>query len=759
MVGYASQQPSFVNYLLSRVDTSLPPNIDARDLISKQTCLMLKPHLKTYVLWHPHLPHLDQLYDEYERAPTISSALLLCSMCLVASRHVMPLSADLPKKLSALVDNLGIQVLLSSPRELHAVQALELLLAQEPSLVGTKIAGQNQASRANALIGESLLAAAVSIATDMELENSISLVQQITDEIDNASAASTGLDPREHQARAASLSKAMAEASLWISLRIWQGHFVFATSSIKPIELSDLVQRTKCMIGRTAAGSRIMMTEDGQPSAQNASGNFAAGLDDEDNMLRSAGRTGLAYRLRTLAYMQEGVMQMQNILSSTPKQESEPSGPSSSEATMDALIKVCMARLAEQNEWLELLRLDFAPYVQLRSTFLLEDWAKFEFSSLWCITSMLAICAFMTGELNRGFSALDFVHAVRVDEVLRTYSQRLSHRRGFENQLVMGAFILFDRGYGYSAPYHTNPRCRNGCTSDNASKPPVLFEAIGAPLLLTSALAVDSCKTFLEMNACALMGFFFVPMFVNQHLLYMSQAINRLEDFDRNRYEYRAPGQVKQEPSARSSASHQVHEGRSITQIAALFISEMIDALQKMKFASALKRNPRFWVEGPTAVEGFVQSEAGEPKDAAAAQTRDPIQSVPEPVGTALPNETFLERSVHGFPSSSSTGAHQSHAETVPLAMDGSHLARPHNGHGGLHTNGGEWPNHLSHDGTGSDRAGASASVGGFGTNNLASFGGAANIGGGMHEIPLFDNILDSIFGSSDWTAYTSYQP
>lgn len=158
LIDYAAQQPSFTTYLLSRIDPSIK-NLDILDLIPRQTLSHLKPFLKPYLLWHPHLPSLDTMYAEHRKRPTVSSALLLSSMCLVACRHAMPLTDSLPIKLSTLVDQLGTQILLSTPRDMYTVQALELLLAHEPSLVGTSVAGSAQAERGNGLLGESLLAA------------------------------------------------------------------------------------------------------------------------------------------------------------------------------------------------------------------------------------------------------------------------------------------------------------------------------------------------------------------------------------------------------------------------------------------------------------------------------------------------------------------------------------------------------------------------------------------------------------------------
>jgi len=234
--------------------------------------------LTPYLAWHPHLPPLESVYDQYIRQPNNTTLLLLASMYLVASRHRHSLSSTLMKALSATVDRLATQLILSSTRHVQIIQAFELLLAHEPSLVGTAVSGNEmeQAYRGNGLAGESLLINALSIAKDLGIHTSVSTLQRLLHQ------------PRDNWQQG-QLTDALSNASLWISLRLWESHYIF----VKPItrvlrDLDELAHDAKCMIAIDQDGNKVQespMTVDGIST----SSILDHGVETEEK-IRSAGK-------------------------------------------------------------------------------------------------------------------------------------------------------------------------------------------------------------------------------------------------------------------------------------------------------------------------------------------------------------------------------------------------------------------------------------------------------------------------------------
>ncbi|CDW96707.1 hypothetical protein [Sporisorium scitamineum] len=590
LIDYAAQQPSFTAYLVSRIDRSLT-DLDILDLIPRSTLSYLKPFLKPYLLWHPHLPGLDQMYADHRKRPTVSSALLLSSMCLVACRHAMPLTDPLAIQLSTLVDQLGTQILLSTPRDMYTVQALELLLAHEPSLVGTSVAGSAQAERGNGLLGESLLAAALTIARGLDLDKAIDSVVDICRRPQPT-------DPKQAQQRRDLLAKHMAGASLWQSLSIWEGHFSFVNSTVRPIQLTDLTAKAEVMVAIDNDGCTIERMQ--RDPFQSIEKRFP-GLD-EDSVLRSAGRTGLVYRLQAMARFHDTIAGMYRILASATKTELDspasliPTTPETRQQILDLLSSSSHQQLV----WQAAKAQAFSPFASVRPSLLLEDWATMESYSLQELLPCLAICAFMTGELNHGFSANEMVDALRFDSSFTAHASIISERRDTETHSLLSVFSLFDRGLGYSQP---DILTRGGPASQSKKQRGSLYiEATGAPLLLTTAFATDCCKTFLEKTACSLHGFDFLPVTVDMHMAMMVNTLHRLDECDRN--EYLPPLRPKRSsmpppPSGRrlpslppdlTDSKDEVTQGKSISQIGVVFIEEMVQVMQKWKLGASLQR-------------------------------------------------------------------------------------------------------------------------------------------------------------------------
>ncbi|PWZ03582.1 hypothetical protein BCV70DRAFT_142661, partial [Testicularia cyperi] len=689
LIDYAAQQPSFTNYLLSRIDTSLRPGIDVVDLVSKQTCLHLKPFIRPYLLWHPHLPALEAIYEDHLTKPTSSSALLLSSMCLVACRHAMPLTDELPCKLSALIDQLGTQILLSNPRDLYTVQALELLLAHEPSLVGTKVAGSAQAERGNGLLGESLLAAALTVARGLDLDKALDEVLAIV------SRPYTN-NPNELRQRRTALQKAMSGASIWISLRLWEGHFSFVNSTIRPIDLADMVAKSKSLIAIDSEGHKIER-KDRNPFV--VTEHRFPGLD-EDSVLRSAGRTGLVYRLQSMARFQDAIAEWYRILAEAPVPPVvKPGDIPTTEETRKRIVDALTRANQRRDEWEYFKTQDFAVFATVRPALLLEDWATMESYSLHSLLPPLAICAFMTGDLNRGFSAMEMVEHLRLNISFRDQGTRLSEDRDSETHKMLSAFHMYDRGLGYSKPdlLHRGSQAA-------ARVSPLLIEATGAPLLLTTAMATDGCKMFLEKTACSLAGFDHLPVTVNMHLAMMVRTIQRLEECDRNEY---APKSLPARKRDRRSASlHDRHarydsaegHGKSISQIGIMFIEDMTRAMDKWKLGASLRR--------PIAYHERARAAAM----AAAAASLDPSKN-------ASSQQPSRSSEIGNGNSFGNGNGHRPEALVMP-----------------------------------SPSAGFMSTVPALGSASSASNGMGGGSGqGGMFDIPMFDGMFDPCVTTEQW--------
>lgn len=199
-------------------------------------------------------------------------------MFLVAARHRHPLSSALMKSLSSTVDLLGSQVILSSSYDLFVVQALELLLAQDPSLIGTSLheSSEEQAQRGHSLSGHNLLHTALAASRELGIDKSVSTLAIFL------------TAPSRSAAEEAQIPELLLCSSLWISLRIWEGYFVFLKSTCGVLrDLDELVEAAKTIIAVDGIGNKI----NGSPvSAEGISASTLASQEvDAERKLRSAG--------------------------------------------------------------------------------------------------------------------------------------------------------------------------------------------------------------------------------------------------------------------------------------------------------------------------------------------------------------------------------------------------------------------------------------------------------------------------------------
>ncbi|KAF9576859.1 hypothetical protein EC968_003366 [Mortierella alpina] len=572
LVDYASQQPQFTRYLLGRVHSPSRglPSIDVIDMIDKRECLKLKSSMTMYLAWHPHLPVLDLLYESHRHQRSKASLFLLSSMCLVASRHQHALSSNLMKALSALVDRLGTQLLLSSIRDIRIVQAFELLLAHDPSLLGTSACGDqgDQATRGNGIAGESVLIAALFIARELGLDRSFQVVHR-------------QLNRPKEILREGQLSQLMVAASLWMSLRLWEGHYILVKTKLRVLnDLGELAQQSSCMTCIDEDGKKIATTS--LNVDRFVDGSLAGEVEEDGEKLRSAGRTILVYRMKSMASFHGTLAKVERLLGSA-RSEDQAMRPeenihhiktrSISGQTKDKIVEVVTNALEERQKIEQDKQVDMAPFALYPTANLMEDWSQLESNTIFSMLCTFSICSLYTGQFDSGFSARDFVDALQRDTELRDRVSILGKNRLDLSEKLVSSFVFFNRRMTI-----------RGESAMRQRRPEGVIEATGVPLFLTCSLVVDACKLFLEGAAFVLIAYFVIQESSDSRLLLMSQAAQRLEEFDENQYTDDDGHRNQEDPG------HLQPLG--VCGIAAKYIREMVETMQRWRLASSIYRRP-----------------------------------------------------------------------------------------------------------------------------------------------------------------------
>ncbi|KAF9373064.1 hypothetical protein CPB97_000824 [Podila verticillata] len=616
IMDHALQQPQYTRYLMNRVSLTqhrLRP-ISVVDMIHRQECIDLQLCMTPYLAWHPHLRSLLQMYDLNQQRPTKSSSFLLASMFLVAARHRHPLSSALMKSLSSAVDMLGSQVILSSTYDLFVVQALELLLAQDPSLIGTSLhdSSEEQAQRGHSLSGHNLLHAAIAASRELGIDKSAATLAKLL-AVSSRSAAEESQIP-----------ELILCCSLWTSLRIWEGYFVFLKATCGVLrDLDELVETSKCMIAVDGVGNKIS----GSPvSAEGISASTLASHEvDSERKLRSAGRTNLAYRLQTMAIVQRTLASMEDIIATA---KSETQSPTTgrfevNDQRQDKIVELALSAMQEQAQIDEYKQLDMAPFALYNPANLVEEWSQIESKHLMSI-----LCTFSTGSiasghiLEAGMSPRHFIQILDQDQRLWDRTRILGQRRLDLCEKVVSSFVFFNRRLTItSTPEILKLKNLEG-----------VLEVTGAPVFLSCALVVDACKLFLEGVAFVLVKYSTIQNNYDARLMSMMQAAQRLEEMDGNRYEENnadEQGDVAQKPP------------RSIFQVSAHFIRDMVETLQKWKLASSIYRRPgvvtntqrtepKPCTSSTATAPGAPESEKGKPTSDASIHGRSMVGAMPQ---------------------------------------------------------------------------------------------------------------------------------
>ncbi|KAG0322989.1 hypothetical protein BGZ99_002973 [Dissophora globulifera] len=346
LVDYAAQQPQFTRYLVHRVaspDRGVGP-ITILDIIDRKECLELET-------------------------------------------------------------SLACQAILSSIRNVQVVQAFELLLAHEPSLVGTTICGgqDEQAHRGNGLAGESLLTSALRISRELGLDKAIHILHKLLE------------SPRDETKDKHSV-ELLSTSSLWVSLRIWEGHYTF----IKPVtrvmrDLEEEAEIAKCMIAVDDSGykldDRSMDTENFSASSRSVP------KSEEEEKFRSAGRTILAYRIQSMALVQSSLAKVEDILATDNGDAPTPKSKTSLQV-QEKIVSAVLQALEKGDKIEESREMDMAHYAMCEPASLLEDWSHLESSTILSTLCTFGICCLYTGQFEVVFSSKSFIDALQQDPEL-----------------------------------------------------------------------------------------------------------------------------------------------------------------------------------------------------------------------------------------------------------------------------------------------------------------------------------------------------
>ncbi|KAG0047948.1 hypothetical protein BGZ83_007100 [Gryganskiella cystojenkinii] len=475
--------------------------------------------------------------------------------------------------LSATVDRLGTQMLLSGTYDIYTVQALEILLAHEPSLIGTSVCGgkEEQASRGNGLAGESLLTSALSISREIGLDKSVSTLKSV-------------LTNPKNKIREGSLAKLLVASSLWISLRIWEGHYIFVKSTIRPMRnLNELAEDAKCMISIDERGDKV---EAGPFSLDK----YLAGTVDNlsqvnDETLRSAGRTMLAYRIQSMALFQDSLSKIQDI-AATGKEEKHGATPL---PFRDSVADITLLALQEMVQIEQAKQQSMTPFAWHPSATLVEEWSKLESHSVFSILCTFSTCAIYTGRFDGAFSAKAFVEDLKRDSELRNRISTVGSKRMEITEGIVASFSFFNRRLNIAATADMTTTARRN--------PKGLMEVTGAPIFLTCAFVADGCRMFLEATAFILMAYFVIDSKSDSKLLLMIQAAQRLDEFDGNTYYSERSSLIGRQAEAgeeeEGDVSKDAEQPQSICRVTAMHVREMAETVQKWKLASSIYQRRR----------------------------------------------------------------------------------------------------------------------------------------------------------------------
>lgn len=326
-----------------------------------------------------------------------------------------------------------------------------------------------------------------------------------------------------------------------------------------------------------------------------------------------------------MAIVQRTLASMEDIIATA---KSETQSPTTgrfevNDQRQDKIVELALSAMQEQAQIDEYKQLDMAPFALYNPANLVEEWSQIESKHLMSI-----LCTFSTGSiasghiLEAGMSPRHFIQILDQDQRLWDRTRILGQRRLDLCEKVVSSFVFFNRRLTIT----TTPEILKLKNLEG------VLEVTGAPMFLSCALVVDACKLFLEGVAFVLVKYSTIQNNYDARLMSMMQAAQRLEEMDGNRYEENnadEQGDVAQKPP------------RSIFQVSAHFIRDMVETLQKWKLASSIYRRPgvvtntqrtepKPCTSSTATAPGAPESEKGKPTSDASIHGRSMVGAMPQ---------------------------------------------------------------------------------------------------------------------------------
>ncbi|KAF9377333.1 hypothetical protein BGX21_003216 [Mortierella sp. AD011] len=461
--------------------------------------------------------------------------------------------------------------------DIWIVQAFELLIAHEPGLVGTYASGNEseQVYRASGLASEILLTNAISISRELELEKSIYKLRK-------------HLTCRDGSMQERQISDLLNASSLWLNLRVWEGHYVFFRPTNRVLlDLDDLARAATCMIAVNEYGNKL------ETAPSNSDGAVPGSDSDSDpdsvhrnkaEKLRSAGRTILAHRVRAMAITHGALSKITDILASARGKNNSTSPNMSSNAkehtstslqVRNDIINAIRCALREQSVIARSMQADMVHFTMIESARLAEEWVSMELNSILAMLCNVGSFCLFTGQIDANFTSRSFMDGLRDDKGLRDGVSELGKGRLELSERLVSSFAFFNRRQINSAT-----------ATDVRKKIDGVVELTGAPYFLTCAFIVDSCRFFLEGTAFVLVAHYDIQQNFDARVMSMIQAAQRLEEIDSNRYcQADDCGTDEQERSTKPPLS--------ICQLGSKLIRDMVTTMQKWRLDYSMHRMHR----------------------------------------------------------------------------------------------------------------------------------------------------------------------
>lgn len=406
---FITKFPSFSRLLRPEMDRSFDGQLSS--LLTDENIHMLQAHHPLMVMWHPHIPSLHSLRTAYHERPKPSTSLLLASVCLVASKIAG--KRHLAKHFAFHVDRIGLQVLISAPKELHAAQAFELLLSHEPSLIGASVDPSSPVNNDSAIFGQSLHSSAIAIAEAIGLDLVMS---------QNPLDGNNDTNDKEGDDR---IRWQLQRFSLWCSLSIWRSKFTFLNSVIRPHDFSRL---------RHDAHLAISLVEKLRPPHGDASTEVLS-----DDIMFKAGIIGLAHRAIQVADFHTWLAQLETLIHSR-------SIFSDLEVRREINSRVD-SNMASLKDLKEAKRLKLWTLGNLHSIKFLDRWIDLEFECDWTFIWQLYMRMVLPYS-QAGSTALDVSHNIGKDVSLFRFMFGTAQRTYLSTESTLAALAAVPRFEG-----------------------------------------------------------------------------------------------------------------------------------------------------------------------------------------------------------------------------------------------------------------------------------------------------------------------